>query len=51
MDRPASQSGEERAFGDAVDIEVGETYHGLIEDRVQLHILNMAVRPIKAILY
>jgi len=30
---------------------VGETCHGLIEDRVQLLILNMAVRPINAIMY
>jgi len=51
MDRPASQSGEERAFRDAVGVEVGETCHGLIEDRVQLLIFNMAVRSINAILY
>jgi len=51
MDWPASQSGEERAFGDAVGVEVGETFHGLIEDRVQLLILKMAVRPINAVLY
>ena len=36
MDRPASQSGEESAFRDAVGVEVGETCHGLIEDLVQL---------------
>ena len=30
MDRPASLSGEERAFGDAVGVEVGENCHGLI---------------------
>jgi len=51
MDRPSNQSGEERAFGDFVGIEVGETYHGHIEDRVQLLMFNMAVLPINAILY
>ena len=51
MDRPASQSGEERAFRDAIGVKVGETCHGLIEDRVQLLIINMAVRPINAVLY
>jgi len=39
MDRPSRQSGEERAFRDAVGVQVGETCHGLIEDRVQLPIL------------
>jgi len=51
MDRPSSQSGEERAFGDDVGVEVGETYHCLIEDRVQLLILNMAIHPIYAVLF
>ena len=51
MDRPTRQSGEERAFRDAVGVEVGETCHGLIEDRVQLLIFNMAVRPTNAIPY
>ena len=51
MDRPSSQSGEQRAFRDVVGVEVGETCHGLIEDRVQLLILNMAVHPINAVLY
>jgi len=51
MDRPSSQSGEEREFRDAVGVEVGETCHGLIDDCVQLLILNMAVRPINAVLY
>ena len=51
MDLSASQSGEERAFRDAIGAEVSETCQGLIENRVQLLILNMAVRPINAILY
>ena len=51
MDRPAGQSGEERAFRDAIGVEVGETCHGLIEDRVLLLVFNIAVHPIKAILY
>jgi len=51
MDRPAGQSGEERAFRDSIGVEVGETCHGLIEDRVQLLILYMAVRPFNAVIY
>jgi len=51
MDRPTSQAGYERVFRDAVGVELGETCHDLIEDRVQLLIFNMAVRPINAILY
>jgi len=51
MDRPSSQSGEKRAFRDAVGVEVGETCHGLIQDRVQLLIDNMAVHPINAVIY
>ena len=51
MDWPASQSGEERAFRDTIGVEVGETCYGLSEDRVQLLIPNMAVRPINVILY
>jgi len=51
MDRPASQSGDERAFRDAFGVEVGRTCQGLIEDRMQLLIHNMAVRPINTILY
>jgi len=51
MDRPASQSGEERAFRDAVGVHVGETCNCLIEDGVQLLILNMDVHPINAVLY
>jgi len=51
MDRPASQSGEKSAFRDAVGVEVGKTRHCLIEDRVQLLILNMAVHPINAVHY
>ena len=50
MYRPSNQSGEERAFGD-VGVEVGETYHCLIEDRVQLLMFNMDVRPINAVFY
>jgi len=50
MDRPSSQSGEERAFGDAVGVVVGETYHGLIEDCVQDPILYIAFDPIYAVL-
>ena len=51
MDRPSNKSGEERAFRDAVGVEVGETCHCLIEDRVQLLILYMAVHPINAVFY
>ena len=29
MDLPSSQSGKERAFRDAIGVEVGETGHGL----------------------
>jgi len=50
MDWPSSQSGEERAFRDAIGVEVGETCHGIIEDCVQLLIFIMAVRLINAIL-
>ena len=46
MDRLSSQSGYEREFLDAVGVEVVETCHYLIEDRVQLLIFNMAVHPI-----
>jgi len=51
MNRPSRKSGEKHAFRDAVGVEVGETYHGLIEDRVQLLILNMTVRPFYVFLY
>jgi len=50
MDRPSSQSGEERAFRDAVGVEVGENGHGLIEDPVEFLILNMAIDTIYAVL-
>ena len=49
MDRTSSQSGEERAFRDALGVEVVETCHGLIEDRVQLPILYMVIDPIYAV--
>jgi len=42
MDRPSSHAGEECAFRDAVGVEVGETCHGPIEDRVQLPIFYVA---------
>ena len=51
MDRPDSQSDEERAFRDAVGVEVGKNCHCLIEDRVQLHILNMEIHSNNAVLY
>jgi len=50
MDRSSSQSGEERAFRDAVGVEFGETWHGLIEDRVQLPIIYMATDLMYAVL-
>ena len=50
MNRTSSQSGEERVFRDAVEVEVGETCHGLIEDCVQLPILYMVIDPIYAVL-
>jgi len=50
MDQPSIQSGEERAFRDAVGIEVGETCHVLIEDSVQLPILYMVIDLIYAVL-
>jgi len=50
MDRTSSQSNEERTFRDAVGVDVGETYHGLIEERLQLPMLHMAIDPIYAVL-
>jgi len=50
MDRPSSHSGKECAFRDAVGVELGETCHGLIEDRVQLPILYMTIDLIYAVL-
>jgi len=50
MDRLSSHSGEECAFRDAVGVEVGETCHGLIEDRVQIPIIYMAIEKIYAVL-
>jgi len=49
MDRSSSQCGEERAFRDAVGVEVGETCHGPIEVREQLPILYMIIDPIYAV--
>jgi len=51
MDPTSRESGEDRAFRDAVGVEVGETSHCLIEDRVQLLILNMTIHPIYTFLY
>ena len=42
MDGPPRQSGEERAFRDAVGVEVGDNCHCLI---------TMAIRPIYAAIY
>jgi len=50
MEQQSTQSGEERAFRDAVGVEVGVTYHGFIEDCVQLPILYMVIDPIYAVL-
>ena len=50
MDRSSGQSCEERAFLDAIGVEVGETCHGLIEDHVQLPILYVAIDPIYVVL-
>ena len=50
MDCQYRQSGEERSCRDAVGVSVGETYHGLVEDSMQLPIIYMAIDPIYAIL-
>ena len=51
MDHPYSQSGEERAFRDAVGVEVDGTCHGLIEELVQLPILYTAIDLIYAVFF
>ena len=51
MDRPSCEFGEERAFRDAVGVDVGETGHDLIEDRVQLPIIYVPADPIYAVLF
>ena len=48
--RPSGEACEERAFRDAIGVEVSETGHGLGHDGVQVPVIYVAVGPVYAVL-
>ena len=50
MDRPSREACEECEFRYAVDVEVSDTGHGLVQDIVQFFVIYVAVSPFYAVL-